>query len=285
MSQVWMSNTNTYNAIAMSVSTMGYGANANSNLLLFKVDGNTKFGVNTDGDVRANNIFANTFTTFSGIGYLPNTTGAVFAGDLTTGTLTARGNNALILSGATSQYPSQLYIAPTAHATSRRAAVIFENWAIGQDSNGNGIKDFFLYDGNASATRLYIGNTGLIGIGTTTPTSKLEVNGSAKDSKGDVRDIPLNTQSSLYALTIGDTGKVVSTTGNVFVPNAVFSSGQAISIFNRSAVTINIIANSGVSFALAGLSNNANKLLAQNGVATIICVAANTFVISGAGLA
>lgn len=123
-----------------------------------------------------------------------------------------------------------------------------------------------------------------VGIGTTTPASKLDVNGLIRDSKGDVRDIPLNTQASPYALSLNDTGKVISTTTNVFVPNGIFSSGHTISVFNSSAVTINIIANSGVTFRLAGASNNQNKLLAQNGVATIICVAANNFVLSGAGL-
>ena len=53
MSQVWMSNTNTYNAIAMSVSTMGYGANAKSKLLNMSVDGNSKFSVYTDGSIYA----------------------------------------------------------------------------------------------------------------------------------------------------------------------------------------------------------------------------------------
>lgn len=53
MSQVWMSNTNTYNAIAMSVSTMGYGANAKSKLLNLSVDGNSKFSVYTNGSIYA----------------------------------------------------------------------------------------------------------------------------------------------------------------------------------------------------------------------------------------
>jgi len=74
------------------------------------------------------------------------------------------GDSALTLSGATAQYPTQLSIAATAHATSRRSAIAFENWAIGQDSNGNGTKDFFLYDGNASASRLNISNTGVVTV-------------------------------------------------------------------------------------------------------------------------
>lgn len=62
MAQVWMSNTNTYNAIAMSVSTMGYGANNNSTILKLSVDGNTKFQVAANGRVNALDITANTIS-------------------------------------------------------------------------------------------------------------------------------------------------------------------------------------------------------------------------------
>ena len=55
MSQVWMSNTNTYNSIAMSISTMGYGASPSSRILNFSVDGNTKFGVDTSGTIIVSN--------------------------------------------------------------------------------------------------------------------------------------------------------------------------------------------------------------------------------------
>ena len=110
------------------------------------------------------------------------------------------------------------------------------------------------------------------------------VAGSIADSKGDVRDLPLNTQSSPYALVSSDAGKVVSTTANIFVASSIFTPGQAVSVFNSSSTTISIIANTNVLFRLAGQANSSNRLLAQNGVATIICFAANNFVLSGAGL-
>jgi len=58
MSTVWMSNSNVYNAISMSVSTMGYGANANSRLIRFSVDGNTMFSVDSLGIIyqRSNTV-------------------------------------------------------------------------------------------------------------------------------------------------------------------------------------------------------------------------------------
>ena len=49
MSQVWMTNSNVYTAISMSVSTLGYGANANSRILNLSVDGNTVFNIDTLG--------------------------------------------------------------------------------------------------------------------------------------------------------------------------------------------------------------------------------------------
>ena len=62
MAQVWMSNTNTYNGIAMSISTMGYGANSASRLFRLRVDGNTKFDIDANGRVSALDITANTIS-------------------------------------------------------------------------------------------------------------------------------------------------------------------------------------------------------------------------------
>ena len=55
MAQVWMSNTNTYNGIAMSISTMGYGANSTSRILSLNVDGNTKFALDGNGTIIVSN--------------------------------------------------------------------------------------------------------------------------------------------------------------------------------------------------------------------------------------
>lgn len=49
MAQVWMSNTNTYNGIAMSISTLGYGANQNSRVVNYKVDGNSVSSIDANG--------------------------------------------------------------------------------------------------------------------------------------------------------------------------------------------------------------------------------------------
>ena len=72
MNQVWLSNTTSYNAISMSVSTLGYGANANSSLLKMNVDGNTKFTVDTGGSIR--------MADYAAIGPTSNNTGIVIHG-------------------------------------------------------------------------------------------------------------------------------------------------------------------------------------------------------------
>lgn len=131
-------------------------------------------------------------------------------------------------------------------------------------------------NGNVSIT----GNISVLG----SVTSNLSVTGTTSDSKGNLRDLPVTSKSQIYYLSLSDTGKIISTTANVYIPNTIFSSGQAVSVFNSSAVTINIVGNSNVSLILAGYSNNANKLLSANGLATIVCLAANTFVVSGIGV-
>jgi hypothetical protein len=107
------------------------------------------------------------------------------------------------------------------------------------------------------------------------------------DSKGDVRSIPVNTQNTGYTLQASDAGKVVNmTTGNVTVPAGVFASpfGQAITIYNDQNASNAVVSDAGVTLRLAGTAATGNRTLARYGLATVVCVSANTFVISGAGL-
>lgn len=105
------------------------------------------------------------------------------------------------------------------------------------------------------------------------------------DTAGNVRDIPQNAKTSSYTLIASDAGKHISiTTGGVTVPASVFSAGNAVSIYNNSGSNQTITQDSGVTLRFAGTSTTGNRTLAQYGVCTVLCVASNTFVISGAGL-
>ena len=61
------------------------------------------------------------------------------------------------------------------------------------------------------------------------------VTGSISDGIGNVRTIPINSQTSAYVLVATDNGKFISiTTGGVTVPSGVFSAGQVVSVYNNS---------------------------------------------------
>ena len=105
------------------------------------------------------------------------------------------------------------------------------------------------------------------------------------DSLGDVRTIVQNTQSGAYVLVVGDSGKHISiSTGGVTVPASVFSAGQAVTIYNNSGSSQTLTQGTSVTLRLAGTATTGNRTLAQYGVATVLCVGSNTFVISGGGL-
>lgn len=97
--------------------------------------------------------------------------------------------------------------------------------------------------------------------------------------------IPANSQTSAYVLVAGDAGKHINiTTGGVTVNASVFATGDAVSIYNNSGSDQTITQGTSVTMRHAGTANTGNRTLAQYGVATILCVGSNTFVISGAGL-
>ena len=152
------------------------------------------------------------------------------------------------------------------------------------------------------ATRMTIAGGGKIGIGTTNPTANLDVVGSISSTSmntsnltattinltdgSSFRQVPINDKVSTYTLLSSDVGKVISiTTGGILVPNAVFQSGDNITIYNNSGSSQSITMNSGVvTYQVATANNYSIRNLAQRGLATLVCVAANNFVISGAGL-
>jgi len=104
------------------------------------------------------------------------------------------------------------------------------------------------------------------------------------DIIGNVRTLPINLQSSVYTITALDSGKIINTSANVTVNGAIFSNGQAVSVYNNSVANISIISGTGVTMYLGGTATTGTRTLAQKGVATLAMVDSNTFVISGAGL-
>jgi hypothetical protein len=105
------------------------------------------------------------------------------------------------------------------------------------------------------------------------------------DSIGNVRLVPQNAQGSSYVLVAADSGKHISiSTGGVTVPSGVFSIGDTVTIYNNSGSNQTITQGGSVTLRQVGTANTGNRTLSQYGLATVLCVASNTFVITGGGL-
>ena len=104
------------------------------------------------------------------------------------------------------------------------------------------------------------------------------------DQKGEIRTVPLSNKSSNYTLIASDHGKIISiSAGDITVPPSVFSAGQTVSIYADGA-KIDINRGSGVTMYWAQTGDNGNRDLASRGIATIVCVDTDTFVITGGTL-
>lgn len=110
-------------------------------------------------------------------------------------------------------------------------------------------------------------------------------NAGASDAGGSFRTIPPNSKTAAYTLLATDTGKYISiTTGGVTVPASVFSAGDVVSIYNNSASDQTITQGASVTLRLVADGTAGNKTLAGYGLATVLCVGTDEFVIAGAGV-
>ena len=105
--------------------------------------------------------------------------------------------------------------------------------------------------------------------------------------------MPQNNLTSNYVITLADQGKHlyynVSTSSIVYIPttaNVAFPIGTTIDIISRtsSSANVTITPNTGVSLFLAGNTTSAGRNVTTYGVATLICVAANTWFVRGTGI-
>lgn len=118
-----------------------------------------------------------------------------------------------------------------------------------------------------------------------TNTVNISTGGLLTDGIGLVRAVPQNSQTAGYTLVAADAGKHISiTTGGVTIPSGVFSIGDTISIYNNSNASQTITQGASVTLRQVATANTGNRTLAQYGLCTVLCVASNTFVITGGGI-
>jgi len=144
-----------------------------------------------------------------------------------------------------------------------------------------GVTNNLVLDNSANVTTGAAVTAGTTITSGTTITAGSTVN----DSKGEVRTVPINSQTSAYVTVAADAGKFISiTTGGVTVNASTgFTAGQSVSIYNDSGSSQTITA-TGITLYQVGTANTGNRTLAQRGLCTILCVASNTYVITGGGV-
>jgi hypothetical protein len=175
--------------------------------------------------------------------------------------------------------------------------------SIYSDGTNIGICDDQFLPGGSN-TQIQFNNSGALGgsskmtfDGTTTTIDTLAVTNGAtvggaivgastvSDSIGNVRTIPQNSKTAAYALLASDAGKFISiTTGGVTINTSIFTVGQNVTIYNNSVSSQTITQGAGVTLRQVGSASTGNRTLAQYGLATLLCVGTDTYVITGGGL-
>lgn len=127
-------------------------------------------------------------------------------------------------------------------------------------------------------------------IGPTGPTGPTGTTGStgATGSTGPTGNnlVGFNSQTGTsYTLVIGDKDKLVQASNagaiTITVPPSVFSANDQISIAQTGAGQVTFAQGAGVTITSNGGTSSAPKLRVQYSAASVICTAANTFLIIG----
>jgi hypothetical protein len=101
------------------------------------------------------------------------------------------------------------------------------------------------------------------------------------DSKGNVRTIVQNAQTTSYTLIASDAGKSVSTTAEVIIPSGVFAAGEAITIYNNSAASITITCSAITAYKASIATAVTSVTLVARGLCTVLFYGSNAAVLSG----
>jgi hypothetical protein len=129
--------------------------------------------------------------------------------------------------------------------------------------------------------RARITSTGGFVVGTSTDPGA----GIIADANGNVRKIPQSgsAKTTSYTLTTGDIGEYIllGASGAVVIPDAVFSAGDVVSIFNNTASTATITCTITTAYIAGTFTDKATMTLAAAGVATILFITGTTCVVSG----
>ena len=117
-----------------------------------------------------------------------------------------------------------------------------------------------------------------------TTSAGVSVTGTVSDTAGELRSIPIQTETSAHTPNASSAGYVIYTTHGVTINNSVFSTGDALTIVNNSGSDITITQGSGLTLYNTADAATGNRTLAGRGMATMWFASASVAYISGAGL-
>jgi hypothetical protein len=98
------------------------------------------------------------------------------------------------------------------------------------------------------------------------------------------RDLPaVGTKTSSYSLAVGDVGKYVQigASGAITIPDATFSEGDAISIFNNTSSNATITCSITTAYIAGTDTDKATMTLATRGIATVLFISGTVCVVAG----
>ena len=209
----------------------------------------------------------------------PALTGTATAVNLTlSGNLTVNGTTTTVASTNTTIADNLLELNSGASSNANDSGIIIERGSTGDNA-------IFAWD--ESADKFIVGTTTgtASSTGDITITAGTLVTGTVEDSKGNLRSIPANAQSSAHVGVATDAGKAIYiSTGGVTLNNSVFSAGDAVTIINNSGSDQTITQGSGVTLHNSADASTGNRTLAARGMATVWFASASVAYISGAGL-
>lgn len=141
-------------------------------------------------------------------------------------------------------------------------------------------------EGDTDANLVFVdASTDRVGIGTSTPSVKLEVSGAIKDSLGAIRAIPQSgsAKTTSYTLATTDIGEFVEVgaSGSITIPNSTFAAGDVVSIFNNTSGSITITCSITTAYIAGTDADKATVSLATRGVATVLFISGTVCVIAG----
>lgn len=165
-------------------------------------------------------------------------------------------------------------------------------------NNGGSSGGFYLRTNGTNRWYVdYLGtqfNTGKFEVGPNiaTPNARIETSGNANfagvvTATKFVGNVPLtqNRRTSAYVLASSDAGKHISiTTGGVTLNSSTFDVGDTVTIYNDSSSVQMINVGVGVTLRRVSIGDTGNRGLNGYGLASILCIANNSYVISGAGV-